>query len=118
LRVIRRMGPIRAIPTFLGAHEVPDEYRGRRDEYIALVINEMLPEAAKLAEYCDIFCEPRVFPVNDARRILLAAKQHGFKLRMHVDQLENSGGAQLAAELGAVTADHLQHTGAAGLAAM
>jgi imidazolonepropionase len=118
LRVIHRMGPLRTVPTFLGAHEVPDEYRGRRDEYMHLVIHEMLPEARKLAGFCDIFVEPHVFPVDDARRILLAAKQHGFKLRMHVDQLQNSGGAQLAAELGAVTADHLEHTDAAGIEAM
>jgi imidazolonepropionase len=118
LRVIHRMGPIRTIPTFLGAHEIPDEYRGRRDEYIDLVIDEMLPAARKLAGYCDIFCEPHVFPVDDARRILLAAKEHGFNLRMHVDQLANSCGAQLAAELGAVTADHLEHTDAAGIEAM
>jgi imidazolonepropionase len=118
LRVIARMGPLRAIPTFLGAHEFPDEYRDRREEYIELVIREMLPAARKLAEYCDIFCEPHVFPVADARRILLAAKEHGFKLRMHVDQLQNSGGAQLAAELGAVTADHLEHTDSSGIEAM
>src|SRR5580692_4257874 len=118
LRVIHRMGPIRTIPTFLGAHEIPDEYRGRRDEYIDLVIDEMLPAARKLAGYCDIFCEPHVFPVDDARRILLAAKEHGFNLRMHVDQLANSCGAQLAAELGAVTADHLEHTDGAGIEAM
>lgn len=118
LRVISRMGPIRAIPTFLGAHEIPDEYRGRREDYIHLVIHEMLPAARKLAEYCDIFCEPHVFPVEAARRILRAAKEHGFKLRMHVDQLHNSGGAELAAELGAVTADHLECTGAAGIEAM
>jgi imidazolonepropionase len=118
LRVIARMGPIQAIPTFLGAHEIPDEFRGRREDYINLVIHEMLPEARKLAEYCDIFCEPHVFPVDDARRILLAAKEHGFKLRMHVDQLQNSGGAQLAAELGAVTADHLEHTSDPGIEAM
>jgi imidazolonepropionase len=118
LRVIHRMTPIRAIPTFLGAHEIPDEFRDLRDDYINLVIHEMLPEARKLAEFCDIFCEPHVFPVNDARRIFRAAKEHGFKLRMHVDQLENSGGAQLAAELGAVTADHLEHMDAAGIEAM
>jgi imidazolonepropionase len=118
LRVIHRLGPIRTIPTFLGAHETPDEYRGKREDYIRLVICEMLPAARKLAEFCDIFVEPQVFPVEDARRILLAAKEHGFKLRMHVDQLQNSGGAQLAAELGAVTADHLEHTGAAGIEAM
>jgi imidazolonepropionase len=118
LRVIRRLAPIRAIPTFLGAHEVPDEYQGRRAEYVSLVIEKMLPEARKLAGNCDIFCEPRVFPVDDARRILTAAKLHGFKLRMHVDQLEDSGGAKLASELGAVTADHLEQTGAEGIAAM
>jgi imidazolonepropionase len=118
LRAIHRIGPLRTVATFLGAHEIPDEYRGKRHEYIDLVIREMLPAARKLAGYCDIFVEPHVFPIDDARRILLAAKEHGFKLRMHVDQLENSGGAQLAAELGAVTADHLEHTGAAGIAAM
>jgi imidazolonepropionase len=118
LRVISRMGPICAIPTFLGAHEVPDEYRDRREEYIELVIHEMLPAARKLAEYCDIFCEPHVFSIPDSRRILSAAKEHGFKLRMHVDQLQNSGGAALAAELGAVTADHLEHTGVPGIEAM
>jgi imidazolonepropionase len=118
LRVICRMGPIRAIPTFLGAHEIPDEYRGERETYINLVIQEMLPAARNLAGFCDIFCEPHVFPIADARRILTAAKEHGFKLRMHVDQLGNSGGAQLAAELGAVTADHLEHTDAAGIEAM
>jgi len=118
LRVIHRMGPIRTVATFLGAHEIPDEYRGQREEYIKLVINEMLPEARKLADFCDIFVEPHVFPADDARRILLAAKALGFKLRMHVDQLGNSGGAQLAAELGAVTADHLEHTDAAGIEAM
>jgi imidazolonepropionase len=118
LRVIRRLGPIRTVPTFLGAHEIPDEFRGQRDRYIELLLREMLPEAAKHAKYCDIFCEPHVFPVDDARRILSAAKQHGLKLRMHVDQLENSGGAQLAAELGAATADHLEHTAAPGIAAM
>jgi len=118
LRVIARIGPLRAIPTFLGAHEIPDEYRDNRDEYIGVLIHEMLPAARKLAEFCDIFCEPHVFPVDDARRILTAAKGHGFKLRMHVDQLANSGGAQLAAELGAVTADHLEHTGPSGIEAM
>jgi imidazolonepropionase len=118
LRVIARIGPIRAVPTFLGAHEIPDEYRGKRDEYIDLVIHEMLPKARKLAEFCDIFCEPHVFPIGDARRILGAAKEHGLKLRMHVDQLENSCGAQLAAELCAVTADHLEHTGGAGIEAL
>jgi len=118
LSVIRTLTPVRAVPTFLGAHEVPDEYRGRRDEYLDLVIHEMLPRAAEIARFCDVFCEPRVFPVEDARRVLQAARARGLGLRMHADQLENGGGAHLAAELGAATADHLEHTEASGIAAL
>jgi imidazolonepropionase len=117
LRVIARLGD-RVVPTFLGAHEVPDEYRGRKEEYVALVIHEMLPAAAPLAAYCDVFCEPHVFTVEDARRILAAARNHGLGLRGHVDQLTASGGAELMAELSAATADHLEHTGPAGIAAL
>jgi imidazolonepropionase len=118
LRAIARLSPIRAVPTFLGAHEIPDEYRGRRAEYVQFVIEEMLPVAAPLAKFCDVFCEPRVFPLEDARRILEAARSHGLGLRMHADQLENGGGAHLAAALGVATADHLEHTDAAGIAAL
>lgn len=118
LFVIKTLGPIRTVPTFLGAHEVPDEYRGHRAEYLDLVIHEMLPRAAALAKFCDVFCEPRVFPIEDARRVLEAARAHGLGLRMHADQLENGGGAHLAAELGAATADHLEYTGPSGIAAL
>lgn len=118
LRVIARMGPVRTVATFLGAHEIPDEYQGRRAEYVRLVIEEMLPAAAPLAKFCDVFCESRVFAADDARRVLTAARKLGLGLRMHVDQLEDSGGAQLAAEMGAATADHLEHTNSAGIAAM
>jgi imidazolonepropionase len=120
LRVIQRMGPLRCVPTFLGAHEVPDEYRGRRGEYLNVVINEMLPFVAanNLAEYCDIFCEPGIFGIEETRQILTVARSLKLGLRMHVDQLSNSGGAELAAELGAATADHLEHTGASGIAAL
>ncbi|MBI3681950.1 MAG: imidazolonepropionase [Acidobacteria bacterium] len=109
LRVIRRLG---YVPTFLGAHEVPDEFRGRRGEYVRSVVNEMLPRVAseRLAEYCDVFSEPSVFPIEDARTILRAARRLGLGLRIHADQLEGSGGAGLAAELRAATADHLEHT--------
>ena len=117
LRVIARLGD-RAVPTFLGAHEVPDEYRGRKDAYVDLVIHEMLPEAAKLARYCDVFCEQHVFTADESRRILTAARTHGLGLRGHVDQLTPSNGAELMAELGAATADHLEQTGAAGIAAL
>jgi imidazolonepropionase len=111
---------LRYIPTFLGAHTVPSEYRSRRDAYVALLIEEMIPKVAqeKLAEYCDVFCEENVFSTDEAWKILSAARCHGLSLRMHADQLSLSGGAILAAELGAVTADHLEHTDENGIAAM
>src|SRR5260370_703560 len=120
LRVIGRIKPLRCVPTFLGAHEIPDEFRGRAREYATVVINEMLPEVAakKLAEYCDVFCEPGVFGLDESRRILSAARALGLGLRIHADQLSKSGGAELAAELGAATADHLEHTDASGIAAL
>ena len=117
LRVIRKIG---YVSTFLGAHEVPDEYRGRLDEYVDLVIHEMLPRVAEesLAEYCDVFCEPTVFPVAQARRVLEAARRHGLGIRIHADQFTPGGAAELAAELHADTADHLEATGPAGLEAL
>jgi imidazolonepropionase len=123
LRVVRRLnmeGRLQYVPTFLGAHEVPDEYRERREEYVALVVNEMLPRVAAegLAEFCDVFCEERVFTVADSRRVLEAARARGLSLRVHADQLTRGGGALLAAELGAQTADHLEHTDAEGIKAL
>ena len=117
LRVIRRLG---YVPTFLGAHEIPNEYRGHANEYVDLVTREMLPRVAEeqLAEYCDVFCEPKVFDVQAARKILSAARELGFKLRAHADQLTNSGASELAAEVGAKTADHLEQTDARGIAAL
>lgn len=123
LRAIRQLDaetPLRYVPTFLGAHSVPPEYRSRRDDYVSLIVEEMLPEVArqKLAEYCDVFCEEKVFSTDESWKILSAARCHGLGLRMHADQLSLSGGAKLAAELGTVTADHLEHTDAAGIAAL
>jgi imidazolonepropionase len=121
LRVIARLNEIegpRYVPTFLGAHEIPDEYRERRDAYVELLVEEMLPAAAPLARYCDIFCEEHVFSIEESRQILSAAQRFGLGLRMHVDQIRNTGGAMLAAELGAKTADHLEQTGAGGIAAL
>jgi imidazolonepropionase len=123
LRAIKRLNeetPLRYVPTFLGAHSVPPEYRDRRSDYVSLLIDEMLPQIAqqKLAEYCDVFCEENVFTTDESWRILSAARCHGLKLRMHADQLSLSGGAQLASELETVTADHLEHTDAAGIAAL
>jgi len=110
--------PLEVVPTFLGAHAVPrDRSAG---EYVDLVINEMLPCVAKekLAEFCDVFCERGYFDVEQSRKILTAAKKLGLKLRGHVDQLTNSGGAKLMAELGAATADHLEKTDEQGIAAL
>jgi len=123
LRVIKKLNGtsgLRYIPTFLGAHSIPPEYRSRRDEYVSLLIDEILPAIAqqKLAEFCDVFCERNVFTTDEAWKILSAARCHGMGLRIHADQLSLSGGAQLAAELGTVTADHLEHTDAAGIAAL
>lgn len=123
LRVIKQLDretPLRYVPTFLGAHDVPEEYKSRRATYVDLIINEMLPAVAreKLAEYCDVFCEAKVFTTDESWRILSAARCHGLALRVHADQLSLSGGAKLAAELGAATADHLEHTDAEGIAAL
>jgi imidazolonepropionase len=120
LRVIRRVANLRCVPTFLGAHEIPDEYRGRPSAYADLVIHQMLPQVAseRLAEYCDIFCEPGIFSIEESRRVLSAARSLGLGLRMHADQLSDSGGATLAAELHAATADHLEHTSAHGILAL
>ncbi|HTU46482.1 MAG TPA: imidazolonepropionase [Bryobacteraceae bacterium] len=117
LRVINRLG---YVPTFLGAHEIPDEYRGNTAEYERVVVEDMLPAVARarLAEYCDVFCEPTVFDVPFAREILTAAKALGLKLRVHADQLSRSGAAELAAELGAATADHLEQIDHRGIDAL
>src|SRR5207253_11116902 len=91
LRAVKRLNdetPLNYVPTFLGAHDIPEEYRARRSTYVDLVINEMLPRVAeeKLAEYCDVFCEQDVFTLDESWRILSAARCHGLGLRMHVDQ--------------------------------
>ncbi len=123
LRVIRRLGAeghLNLVPTFLGAHEVPDEFRGRTDDYVDLVIGEMLPAVAgcKLAEYCDVFCEPKIFNATAALRILGAARQLGLGIRVHADQLSRSGAAEVAAEAGAATADHLEQIDVKGIEAL
>ena len=128
LRVIRRLAaelPLRLVPTFLGAHEVPLEYREAphsRDEYIALVTGEMIPAVAAegLARFCDVFCEPGVYTADESRRILAAARAASLALKLHADELENGAAAELAAELGATSADHLaaiSETGVRALAA-
>ncbi len=121
LRVVRQLNeqvPLQIVPTFLGAHAVPRAMSVQ--EYVELVIHEMLPRVAaeNFAEFCDVFCERGYFEIDQSREILSAAKKHGLKLRGHVDQLTNSGGAKLMAELGATTADHLEQTDDQGIVAL
>ena len=112
LRAIRTLGstqPIELAATFMGAHEVPAEYRGRRADYTRLVIDQMIPAVAReqLAEWCDVFCEDGVFTPEESRAILEAGKRHGLKARIHADELGSSGGAGVAADVAAHSADHL-----------
>ena len=126
LRVIRRLAaasPLRIIATFLGAHEIPLEFRAAprtRDEYVALIVNEMIPRVAaeSLATFADIFCEPGVYTVAESRHILTAARGAGLGIKLHADELEPGGGAELAAELGATSADHLAAVSDGGIKAL
>ncbi|RLE21514.1 MAG: imidazolonepropionase [Acidobacteria bacterium] len=123
LRVIKRLQesePVDIKATFLGAHEIPPEYQGRKKDYVNLVCEDMLPAVKEqgIAEYCDIFCETGVFDIDDSRKILNRAKELGFKLRIHADELTPLGGGELAGELGAASADHLVHVTKAGIAKM
>ncbi|PYP85092.1 MAG: imidazolonepropionase [Blastocatellia bacterium AA13] len=123
LRVIKRLNdetPLDLIPTFLGAHEIPPEYRGSPDDYVKLVVEEMLPQVAieGLARYCDVFCESHVFSAAQTRRVLKRASELGFGIRIHAEQLSLSGGAEAAAEFGAATADHLEWIDGAGIEAL
>jgi imidazolonepropionase len=121
LEVSRRLKDlIRVVPTFLGAHEIPEEFRANRSGYIDLVVKEMLPAIRRdrLAEYVDVFCESHGFSSAETAQIVRAAQRLGLPARLHVDQLKDSGGAALAAALGAVTADHLECANSAGIQAL
>lgn len=119
-RNIARTERLGLVPTFLGAHEVPPEFRDRRSEYVRAVIGEMLPAVSRegLARCCDVFCEPGVFTTAESRAVLAAARRHGLALKLHADELEGSGGAELAVELGALSADHLAGVSEAGIRAL
>lgn len=123
LQVVRRAAgllPATLVPTFLGAHEVPPEYRDDRAAYVRVLCEEMIPLVARegLASACDVFCEPGVFTTAEARVVLAAARAHGLGLRLHADELEGSGGAELAVALGAASADHLAAVSDAGVQAL
>jgi imidazolonepropionase len=121
LRVAGRLSDaIRVVPTFLGAHEIPEEFQTNRSGYVRLIIEEMLPAVRRerVAEYIDVFCESHVFTLDETAQIVRAGNAAGLGARLHVDQLKDSGGAALAATLGAVTADHLEWTGEVGIEAL
>jgi imidazolonepropionase len=125
LRVIRRLAdelPLRLVPTFLGAHEVPLEFRGRddREGYLSLVIDQMIPAVAAggLASFADVFCERGVYTPDESRRVLAAARKHGLGIKLHADELTSSGGAELAAEMRATSADHLAAVSEEGIRAL
>jgi imidazolonepropionase len=120
LRSAAARSPVEIVPTFLGAHEIPDEYRDRRAAYVELLAHEMIPAVARegLARFCDVFCDRGVYTVEESRTILLAGKAHGLFPKLHADELADVGAAALAAEVGAISADHLLHASDAGLDAM
>jgi imidazolonepropionase len=109
IEILRERLPINFVSTFMGAHAVPPEFEGKTDSYVDLVVDEMIPAVKKsgYAEFCDVFCEQGVFDIEQSRRILTAAKHSGMKLKVHADEIVQLGGASLAAEVGAVSADHL-----------
>ncbi|HSR49425.1 MAG TPA: imidazolonepropionase [Acidobacteriota bacterium] len=120
LKVYERLAhthPLRVIPTFLGAHTLPPEMSGDRQRYVRLIIEEMIPQVAEegLAGFCDVFVEDTAFTIDEARQILEAGLRHGLKPKLHADQLSDTGGASLAAEMGAVSADHLEQISRQGI---
>lgn len=123
LRVIKRLNeahPMDAVATYLGAHAIPEEYRGKSGEYIDFIISDVLPEIKRqsLAEFCDVFLETGVFGVEESRRLLTAAREMGFGLKIHADEIDELGGSLLAGELCAVSAEHLIATGERGMEAL
>lgn len=123
LETVRRLAddyPATLVPTYLGAHAVAPEFEGKPDQYVDFMIEEVMPEVArrKLAQFCDVFCEKGAFNVDQSRKVLAAGKALGMKLKIHADELTSNGGAELAADLGAVSADHLAKPSDDGIMAM
>jgi len=117
---IAQLSPLTIVPTFMGAHFIPPEFTARREYYVRMLIDELIPRVAeeKLARFCDIFCESIAFSHEETKAIASSAAAHGLGIKLHVDQLANSGGAILAAELGAISADHLEYTDEHGAKAL
>lgn len=116
-KALQKEHPVEIVSTFLGAHTIPVEYKQRREEYLHLLIDELIPEVARegLAEFCDVFCEEKAFSLEESRKILEAGKRYGLKPKIHADQLTPGGGAELAAEIGAFSADHLEYISPQGI---
>jgi imidazolonepropionase len=123
LRVVKALGkahPVDVVPTFLGAHTIPKEFKEKRRHYVDLLTREMIPRVAgeKLAEFCDVFCEEKAFSLDESREILETGKRYGLKPKIHADQLSPGGGAELAVEVGACSADHLEYISQEGMERM
>ncbi|MHA1728102.1 MAG: imidazolonepropionase [Promethearchaeota archaeon] len=120
INILNKRHPMDIVATFLGAHAIPPEFNGKTDEYVDLIISEMIPQITKtnLAEFCDVFCEKGIFSTDQTRRILTAAKKYGLKPQIHIDEIEDTDGASLAAELNAVQAGHLLKSNEKGLKLM
>ena len=120
MRALQERHPIDIVPTFLGAHTVPNEFRSNRTHYIDLVMGEMIPMVAqeRLAEFCDVFCEEKAFTLEESRKILETGKRYGLRPKIHADQLSPGSGAELAAEVGALSADHLEYVSLEGIRKM
>jgi len=120
MKQLNKEHSVEIVSTFLGAHAVPNEYKGKDEEYIDFMLEKVLPKVVKdnLAEFCDVFCEEGVFSVEQSRRILLKAKELGMKLKLHADEIVQLGGSELAGELKAFSADHLLHASDNGIKAM
>ena len=123
LETVRRLNQLHCmnvVPTFMGAHAVPVEYRNSTDEYVDIIVEETIPKVAQLglAEFCDVFCERGIFNMEQAKRVLLGGKSQGLKPKIHADHMSTLAGAEIAADIGAVSADHLNYSSAEGIKAM
>ena len=120
MKELEQRQPVEIVRTFLGAHSIPPEYKGRNEEFLEFLIKEVMPDVKKadLAQFCDIFCEKGVFSIEESRKFLQQAKDMGFDLKIHADEIVTLGGAELGAELGCTSADHLLHASDEGIKAL
>lgn len=120
MKELEQRQPVEIVRTFMGAHSIPPEYKGRNEEFLKFLVKEVMPDVKKadLAQFCDIFCEKGVFSIEDSRQYLQQAKDMGFDLKIHADEIVTLGGAELGAELGCTSADHLLHASDEGIKAL